>query len=55
MKRESESMPHIGRWWLTEEIRQLVSMRGFKAMILAQEPTLYTAYYRFDVLLEKCQ
>jgi len=55
MQRESEGMPHIGRWWLMEEIRQLVSMRGFKVMGLSQEPTLYTAYYRFDVLLEKCQ
>jgi 2-polyprenyl-3-methyl-5-hydroxy-6-metoxy-1,4-benzoquinol methylase len=55
MQRESEGMPHIGRWWLMEEIQQLVSMRGFKAMGLSQEPTLYTAYYRFDVFLEKCQ
>lgn len=55
MQRESEGMPHIGRWWLMEEIRQLVSTRGFKAIGLSQEPALYTAYYRFDVLLEKCQ
>lgn len=55
MQRESEGEPHIGRWWLMEEIEQLVSERGFKATFLPQEPTLYTAYYRFDVLLEKCQ
>ncbi|MGZ8933270.1 MAG: class I SAM-dependent methyltransferase [Methylobacter sp.] len=55
MQRESESRPHIGRWWLTDEIERLVSSRGFKANFLPQEPTLYTAYYRFNVLLEKCQ
>ena len=55
MQRESEGKPHIGRWWLIEEIEQFVSMRGFKATLLPQEPTLYTAYYRFDVLLERCQ
>jgi 2-polyprenyl-3-methyl-5-hydroxy-6-metoxy-1,4-benzoquinol methylase len=52
---ESEGKPHIGRWWLMEEIARLVSTRGFKATYLSQEPRLYTAYYRFDVLLEKCQ
>lgn len=55
MQRESEGKPHIGRWWLMEEIERLVSTRGFKATFLPQEPTLYTAYYRFDVLLEKLQ
>lgn len=54
-QRESEGRPHIGRWWLMNEIEQLVSTRGFKATFLPQEPTLYTAYYRFDVLLEKRQ
>lgn len=55
MQRESEGKPHIGQWWMMEEIERLVSTRGFKATYLAQEPTLYTAYYRFDVLLEKIQ
>lgn len=55
MQRETEGEPHIGRWWLMKEIEQLVSTRGFKATFLLQEPTLYTAYYRFDVLLERCQ
>ncbi len=55
MQRENEGRPHIGRWWLIKEIEQLVSMHGFKATFLSQAPKLYTAYYRFDVLLEKCK
>jgi len=55
MQRESEGRPHIGRWWLKDEIELIVSTRGFNVTFLPQEPTLYTAYYRFDVLLEKCQ
>lgn len=55
MQRENEGRPHIGRWWLINEIEQLAPRHGFKATFLSQEPTLYTAYYRFDVLLEKCQ
>ena len=55
VKRESEGKPHIGRWWSIEEIERLVSMRGFKVIPLPQEPTLYTAYYRFNVLLERCR
>jgi len=54
-QRESEGRPHIGRWWLMSEIEQLASAHGFKVTFLLQMPTLYTAYYRFDVLLEKCQ
>lgn len=55
MQCENEGRPHIGRWWLMDEIERLVSTRGFKSTFLPQEPTLYTAYYRFGVLLEKCQ
>lgn len=55
MQCENEGRPHIGRWWLMDEIERLVSTRGFKSTFLSQEPVLYTAYYRFGVLLEKCQ
>lgn len=55
MQREREGRPHIGRWWLMEEIEQLVPACNFKITFLPQKPTLYTAYYRFDVLLERCQ
>jgi cyclopropane fatty-acyl-phospholipid synthase-like methyltransferase len=52
-QRESEGRPHMGRWWLMNEIGQLASTRGFKTTFLPQDPTLYTAYYRYDFLLEK--
>ena len=53
IQRESEGAPHIGKWWSMAEIDQIASAYGFKALFLPQESTLYTAYYRFDVLLEK--
>ena len=55
VRSEREGKPHMGRWWLMEEIERIVSGRSFKATFLPQIPTLYTAYYRFDALLEKCQ
>lgn len=54
MQCKSEGKPHIGRWWLMEEIELLASSRGFNVTFLSQEPALYTAHYRFNVLLEKC-
>ncbi len=53
MKRESEGEPHIGRWWLIDEIEQIASTRGFQATYLPQLPGLYTAYYRFNFILKK--
>lgn len=52
-QRESEGRPHMGRWWLMSEIEQRASTRGFKTTFLPQDPTLYTAYYRYDFLLVK--
>ena len=52
---ELEGKPHMGRWWLMEEIERIVTGSNFKATFLPQEAALYTAYYRFDVLLEKCR
>jgi 2-polyprenyl-3-methyl-5-hydroxy-6-metoxy-1,4-benzoquinol methylase len=54
-QREAEGRPHIGRWWLIDEIETLAFTRGFIVTLIPQNSTLYTAYYRFDVLLEKCQ
>ena len=55
LQRERDGKPHIGQWWVMDEIEQLISMHGFKATFIPQNPALYTAYYRFDVLLEKCE
>lgn len=51
MRRENEGKPHMGRWWLREEIERAAALRGFGVTFLPQAPTLYTAYYRFDVLI----
>jgi hypothetical protein len=51
---ESEGRPHMGRWWLMEEIEHLASAYGFTATLLDQNSLLYTSYYRFNVLLKKC-
>lgn len=53
VRREAEGRPHIGRWWRSEEIERLAATRGFTMTRLEQRPSLYTAHYRFDVLLEK--
>lgn len=53
MRCESEGKPHIGKWWLMDEIMRIVIACGFKPTFLSQDPTLYTAYYRFNVLLQK--
>lgn len=55
LERENEGQPHIGRWWSMEEINEIATARGFKATYLLQSPKLYTAYYRFDVVLERLQ
>jgi hypothetical protein len=53
LKREHEGKPHIGKWWLMEDIKQLACSHGFKAEFIPQDKALYTAHYRFDVLLER--
>lgn len=52
-KCEQEGRPHMGRWWLKDEIILIASEKGFRATHLAQAPSLYTSYYRFDCLIEK--
>lgn len=55
LQSEDKGQPHMGRWWLMDELEQIVSARGFNVTFLPQQTSLYTAYYRFDVLLEKCR
>ncbi len=54
LQREKLRKPHMGRWWLKKELSQLVSEYDLNLTILPQPSKLYTAYYRFNVLLEKC-
>jgi cyclopropane fatty-acyl-phospholipid synthase-like methyltransferase len=52
-KREDEGRSHLGRWWKEEEIQETAARAGFTMKRLEQPLGLYTAYYRFDVLLTK--
>lgn len=52
-EREVAGEPHIGKWWSKGEIKALAESVDLKARILAQDPSLYTAHYRFDCLIEK--
>jgi SAM-dependent methyltransferase len=49
---EKKERPHMGRWWLMDEITKIASEKGFRVTYIAQAPSLYTSYYRFDCLLE---
>ncbi len=53
LSREEERKPHLGRWWLETEIRALAEESGWSMKRLCQPEGLYTAYYRFDAVLEK--
>jgi SAM-dependent methyltransferase len=43
----------IGTWWVPSEIASLARARGFTCRMLPQDPSLYTAHYRFDALLTR--
>lgn len=51
--REQAGKPHLGRWWGLAELSDLARNAGFTLTRLAQPKELYSAYYRFDVLLER--
>ncbi|GAB5604698.1 class I SAM-dependent methyltransferase [Sideroxyarcus sp. TK5] len=53
LQREREGRPHMGRWWHFDEIARSAEPYGFKVQRIPQPQALYTAYYRFDVLLER--
>ena len=53
LKREKEKKPHMGRWWGKKELEFVATQHGFKSYFYPQPPSIYTAYYRFDCLLEK--
>jgi SAM-dependent methyltransferase len=52
-EREQAGRPHLGRWWGEGEIRKLATQAGYSMKTIEQPYELYTAHYRFDVLLER--
>ena len=52
-QRELENKPHIGYWWDRKALDTIAGKNGFSFQFIPQNPELYTAYYRFDCLLEK--
>lgn len=50
---ERANQPHIGHWWHPWILHLLGNALGFRVTIMAQVPELYSAYYRFDALLER--
>ena len=53
LRRENENKPHMGKWWEQEEIHNVATDHGYRVTFIDQNPELYTAYYRFNCLLEK--
>lgn len=52
-QRESEGRPHMGKWWMTNEIEIIAARSRFQTQFLPQPSTLYTSHYRFNLLLKK--
>lgn len=50
---EEKGKPHLGRWWLEDELEDLASSTGWSFIRVHQPEELYTAYYRFDAILTK--
>jgi len=51
---EKNNKPHLGYWWFEPELTNHAVNNGFYVTKLPHESQLYTDYYRFDLLLEKC-
>ena len=52
LQREREGRPHMGHWWLRQDILDAAAAQRLAVTIRPQKPEMITAYYRFDVLLE---
>lgn len=46
------NLDQIGYWWGKEELIRLATLTNLKATFFSQPNVLYTAHYRFDILLE---
>lgn len=46
-----QNKEQIGHWWKRTELAELCSSLHLKCTFLEQDPNLYTAHYRFDMLV----
>lgn len=53
LQREKENKPHMGNWWRQDELQSIAEQYQFNITFIPQNKLLYTAYYRFNCLLEK--
>jgi len=53
LEREKAGAPHLGRWWLEEEVQEVGTRAGWLVQRIEQPASLYTSHYRFDALLTK--
>lgn len=53
LDREARGISHMGRWWDQSEIEAVGKELGMQTCFHAQHSTLYSAYYRFDCVLEQ--
>lgn len=51
-QKEAEGKPHIGTWWSKAEISAMVERVGLQVSFIPQNPSLCTAYYRYDCLIK---
>ncbi len=52
-RRVKEGIEQIGTWWTKSEVGSVAQSCGFEALFYDQDPKLYTAHYRFDVVFKK--
>ena len=50
---EKKGKPHMGKWWTFDELYETCLLNGFSAIRLPQDQSLYTSYYRFDLIVER--
>ena len=53
LEREKSGAPHLGRWWVEEEVMEVGTKAGWLVKRIEQPAGLYTSHYRFDALLTR--
>jgi ubiquinone/menaquinone biosynthesis C-methylase UbiE len=49
---DRQGRPHIGTWFCASELVTWFEKEGFEAAVVEQPSDLYTAHYRFDLVVE---